>query len=323
VQSSFTGEQLSLPPDSAAPPPLQAQGWISFDGARRLLATADLSLDELFVRAARRDFQPVFTGITATLRVGGTTRRFEGANVAGLVAGRHTQRRNETVVLTAHYDGLGIGAPVDGDSIYNGAYDNASGVALLLEVARAVAMAPPDRSVLFLFTTAEEAGLLGASWYVRRPLLPLQQTVAALNIDGANLWGETRDASAVGLERSTLGLVFEAQASALGLRVTGERAPDKGFYFRSDHFPFARAGVPALFIDHGTDFVERPTGWGETILTRFETERYHQPSDHFDANADLGGAVQQARLAFLITHSVASTPAPPRWYRGGGISAAR
>jgi Zn-dependent M28 family amino/carboxypeptidase len=157
---------------------------------------------------------------------------------------------------TAHYDHLGIGTPVDGDSIYNGAYDNASGVALLLQVAEAFAACRtrPERSILFLFTTAEEAGMLGASWYVRQPLVPLQRTVAALNIDGANLWGETDDISAVGLERSTLGSVFEAQAAVIGLRVEGERAPGKGFYFRSDHFPFARAGVPALYLDHGTEF---------------------------------------------------------------------
>jgi Zn-dependent M28 family amino/carboxypeptidase len=318
VESSFAGEQLALPPDTAVPLPPRVQGWLSLDAARRLFATAGLSLDELFVQAARRDFQPVFTGIAGSLRAAGSTRRFEGANVVGILTGGHAARRGEVVVYTAHYDGLGIGTAVDGDSIYNGAYDNASGVAVLLEVARAFASLapPPDRSILFLFTTAEEAGLLGASWYVRQPLVPLQRTVAALNIDGANLWGETWDVSAVGLERSTLGLTFASQATALGLRVSGERAPEKGFFFRSDHFAFARAGVPSLFFDHGTDFVNRPPGWGDTVLARFETERYHQPGDRYDPALDLGGAVQQARHAFLVGHSVATTPAPPRWYRG-------
>jgi Zn-dependent M28 family amino/carboxypeptidase len=323
VQSAFGSEQLALPHDTATPPRLQAQGWLAFDAARRLLAGANLDLDELFVRAARRDFQPVFTGITATLRAGGTTRSFVSSNVAGVIEGRHAQRRNEYVIYTAHYDGLGIGPAVDGDSIYNGAYDNASGVALLLEIVRAFAAAPPERSVVFLFTTAEEAGLLGATWYVRNPLFPLQRTVAALNIDGANIWGETHDASAIGMERSTLGSVFEAQAAALGLRVSGERAPDKGFFFRSDHFPFARAGVPALFIDHGTEFVNRTRSWSDAVLSRFEAERYHQPLDRFDPAADLRGAAQQGRLAFLVGNAVANTPAVPRWYRGAELPPVR
>jgi Zn-dependent M28 family amino/carboxypeptidase len=319
VVSSFTGEQLALPGDGERSP---LQGWLTFNAARRVLALAQLDLNELYVRAARRDFQPVFTGITAQIRVAGQVRRFESANVAGMVAGRHPARRNDVVVYTAHYDGLGIGTPVDGDSIYNGAYDNASGVAALLEIARTFASmaTPPERSVLFLFPTAEEAGLLGSTWYTRRPLLPLQRTVAALNLDGVNLWGETQDISAVGLERSTLGSVFETHAAALGMRVTGERAPDKGFFFRSDHFPFARMGVPALFFDHGIEFRNRPPGWGVATLSRFEAERYHQPGDRYDAAMDLAGAVQQARLAFLVGHDVANTPQPPRWYRGGEIS---
>jgi Zn-dependent M28 family amino/carboxypeptidase len=319
VETSFTGEQLSLPPADGEPPVPPVQGWVTFDAARRVLGAAGLDLDELFVRAARRDFQPVFTGITAQLRAGGRVRTFESANVVGYVQGRHPTRRGEVVVYTAHYDGLGIGPAIGGDSIYNGAYDNASGVAVLLELARAFASlaTPPDRSVLFLFTTAEEAGLLGASWYVRRPLFPLQRTVAALNIDGANLWGETHDASAVGLERSTLGLTFEAQAAAMGMRVSGERAPDRGFFFRSDHFPFARAGVPALFIDHGIEFRNRPAGWGVERLSRFEAEAYHRPADRYDPSFDLAGAVQQARLAFLVGREVASAPGRPRWYRGG------
>jgi Zn-dependent M28 family amino/carboxypeptidase len=321
VQTSFAGEQLFLPHDPRLPPPVPLQGWISFDAARRLFATGGHNLDALFVRAARRDFQPVATGIDARLRVAGVARQFESANVVGLVNGRHPTRRAEYVVYTAHYDGLGMGRPVDGDSIYNGAYDNASGVAVLLEIARAFAAMPvaPERSLLFIFTTAEEGGLLGAHWYVRQPLVPLQRTVAALNIDGANLWGETNDVSAVGLERSTLGLAAEAQATALGLRVSGERAPQKGFFFRSDHFPFARAGIPALFLDHGADFRGRPPGWGETLLSRVEAERYHLPADRYEPSMDLTGAVQQARHAFLLGLDVANTAAPPRWYRGSEV----
>jgi Zn-dependent M28 family amino/carboxypeptidase len=317
VTTSFTGERLTLPPEPDQPH-VPMQGWITYDAARRVLALNDHDLDELFVRAARRDFQPVFTGVTARLSTAGQVRRFDSANVVGMVQGRHPTRRNDVVVYTAHYDGLGIGPAVDGDSIYNGAYDNASGVAALIEIARAFASlaTPPERSVVFLFPTAEEAGLLGSTWYTRRPLVPLQRTVAALNLDGVNLWGETHDIGAVGLERSTLGITFETHAGALGLRVSGERAPEKGFFFRSDHFPFARAGVPALFFDHGIEFRGRPPGWGVATLSRFEAQRYHQPADRFEPGMDLGGAVQQTRLAFLVGHDVANTAQPPRWYRG-------
>lgn len=319
VQKSWAGEQLALPPDSAtAASALQLQGWLTLDAARRVFASVDLDIDELYVRAARRDFQPAPTEITMQLRAGGRTRRFESNNVAGIVRGKHPTRRADAVLFTAHYDHLGIGPAVDGDSIYNGAYDNASGVALLLEIAEAFARHTPrtDRSVIFLFTTAEEAGMLGASWYVRRPLLPLRRTVAALNIDGANLWGETDDVSAVGLERSTLGAVFEQQAAVMGLRVEGERAPDKGFFFRSDHFPFARARVPALYLDHGITYRERPPDWGMNTLSRYEAERYHQPDDEYDPAFDLSGAVQQGRHAFLIGLDIANSEQTPRWYSG-------
>lgn len=319
VESSWTGEQLALPQDSAtAASALRMQGWLTFTAARRMLEMADLDLSEMYVRAARRDFQPITTPLTMQLRAAGRTRRFESSNVVGIVRGAHPIRSAETIVYTAHYDHLGIGTPVDGDSIYNGAYDNASGVALLLEIAEAFARHTPrtDRSILFLFTTAEEAGLLGASWYVRQPLMPLQRTVAALNIDGANLWGETEDVSAVGLERSTLGLVFEQQAAVMGLRVEGERAPEKGFFFRSDQFPFARARVPALYLDHGTSYRGRPPGWGTNILSRYEAERYHQPGDQYEPGFDLAGAVQQGRHAFLIGLDIADTDESPRWYSG-------
>jgi Zn-dependent M28 family amino/carboxypeptidase len=256
------------------------------------------------------------------LRAGGRARRLESSNVVGIVRGGHPTRRAETVIYTAHYDHLGIGPPVDGDSIYNGAYDNASGVALLLEIAEAFARHDPrtDRSVLFLFTTAEEAGLLGASWYVRQPVLPLQRTIAALNVDGANLWGETEDVSAVGLERSTLGAVFERMAAALGLRVEAERAPDKGFFFRSDHFPFALARIPALYLDHGITYRGRPPGWGMSTLARYEAERYHKPGDEYAPGFDLAGAVQQGRHAFLVGVDIANAEQRPRWYSGGAIS---
>jgi Zn-dependent M28 family amino/carboxypeptidase len=323
VVSSWTGEQLAL--GSAPDDALQLHGWVTERLAQRLLAAGGHALDELAVQAARRDFRPVATGIAVQAALRGSSRSFETANVVGLVPGRHPERRGEVVVYTAHYDHMGIGAPVDGDSIYSGAYDNASGVAALIEIAGAYASltAPPERSVLFMATTAEEAGLLGATYYVRQPLFPLARTMAAINLDGANVWGETDDMVVLGGDRSSLGDIARDQASAMRVRLSPEAAPEKGFFFRSDHFPFARAGVPAVAIEHGLSFRGRPADWGARQLEEYEAQRYHQPGDVYNPAWDLTGAVQQARFAFLIGFAVADGGVVPEWYEGAGFGRVR
>jgi Zn-dependent M28 family amino/carboxypeptidase len=321
VRSSWSGERLSLPSRPEEPHALPLAGWVNADFTRRLLAAADLNLSELAVRAARRDFRPIPTGITLRARFRTHRRELETANVVGFLPGTAPDLRDEVVVFTAHYDHLGIGPAVAGDSIYNGAYDNASGVALLLEVAEAFASLErrPDRSLLFLATTAEEAGMLGARHYVREPLFPLANTVACLNIDGANLWGETDDVVAIGAERSTLGQVLDARAAMMGLDLRADPAPEKGLFFRSDHFPFARVGVPALSIAHGLRFRDRPDGWGAEVLDRYEREHYHRPSDEVAPDLDLKGAVQQARFVFRTGLDIAGAGPRPRWLDRTGI----
>jgi Zn-dependent M28 family amino/carboxypeptidase len=316
VMASWAGEQLFLTRDSSGPAVLE--GWIRAETARFVLNAAGLDFDQLVARAGRRDFQPIATGITLRARASGERRSISSDNVVGVLPGRHPTRRDEAVVITAHWDHLGTGAPVDGDSIYNGAYDNASGVALLLEIARVFARLDPapDRSIVFIATTAEEPGLLGATHYLTAPAFPPHRTAAAINLDGANLWGETFDVSAVGAERSTLGRVVELRARDLGLRLSPERAPEKGGFYRSDLFPFARAGIPAIQIDHGLEFRDRPPGWGARTLTRYEASSYHRPSDELTPDLDLSGAIQQARLAFLVARDVARTPTFPTWLPG-------
>jgi Zn-dependent M28 family amino/carboxypeptidase len=319
VVSSWGRERL-YPADHppGAPPPAPVQGWIRHEAAAALLAGAGLDLDSLTRAAGSRGFRPAPTSITARLELDVTAREIAAANVVGWIPGHDPALRQEAVILTAHYDHLGIGPAVDGDSIYNGAYDNASGVAVLLETARAFGrLAPrPARSVVFVATTAEEAGLLGAEHYVRAPAVPAR-AVAALNVDGANLWGETDDVAAVGGERSTLGAALEEQARALGLRVAPERAASRGTFFRSDQFAFARAGVPAIALEHGLEYRSRPAGWGHTTLARFQQERYHRPADRFLPEYDLAGAAQQARLLFRVARAVAERPDPPAWLPGG------
>ncbi|MFW6202002.1 MAG: M28 family peptidase [Gemmatimonadota bacterium] len=319
VRNSWSGARLVLPDDDdddGRPPALGLEGWLHRDFAADLLSRAGLNLEELYVLAARRDFRPIETEIAVHAELPGTVRRLETANVVGMVPGTDPARRDEAVVFTAHYDHLGIGEPDQrGDSIYNGAYDNASGVALLIEMAEAFARAPsgPARSVLFIATTAEEAGLLGAEHYVRHPIVPLARTAAAINIDGANLWGETDDVVALGAEHSSLDAHIERATARLGLRVSPDRAPERGYFFRSDHFPFARAGVPALSLEHGLRFRGRPDGWGDETLARYDAERYHRPGDEFDPGFDLAGAVQQARLATLLGWEIAQADSLPRW----------
>ncbi|MEX2608843.1 MAG: M28 family peptidase [Gemmatimonadota bacterium] len=315
VRNSWSGERFFLPRDTALPAPLALEGWLSGPAARRLLRAADLDLGELFVRAARRDFRPVETSLTIQAALPGRLRRVQSANVAGLLPGSDSLLMRETVVYMAHWDHLGIGPAVGGDSIYNGAYDNASGVALLLELAEAFAVLEPApaRSILFLATTAEEAGLLGSEAYLRAPLRSLRGTVAALNVDGANLWGETEDLMVLGGTWSTLGGSAAVRARGQGLRLTFDRAPELGLAFRSDHFPFARAGVPALGLGHGLEYRGRPTGWGERQLLRYDSAAYHQPGDEYDPGWDLRGAVQQGRLAFLLGWDVATTAERPAW----------
>jgi len=325
VQGSWSGEQLSLPRSAGQPAPLPLHGWLAQEFAARLLDAAGLDLAELHVQAARRDFRPVPTGITLRARMPVLARRLESANVVGLLRGRDPELAREVVVLTAHHDHLGIGPAVDGDSIYNGAYDNASGVALLLEIAQAFTTleSRPRRSLLFIATAAEEAGLLGATHYVRNPLVPLTHTVAAINLDGANLWGETDDVTALGAERSTLARTVEARARQLGMTLVPDRAPELGLFFRSDHFAFARAGIPALLLDHGIEFRGRPDGWGAAVLDEWAARHYHRPSDEYRPDLQLAGAIQQARLAFLVAYDIAESPERPAWLEPGQSPAVR
>lgn len=323
VRSGFAGEQFSLPPDADAPAPAPLLGWVSLDLARAALAAGGHDFDELKARAARRGFAAVPTGVTVRAGLQARVRRLDTENVVGLLPGR--TRPEEYILVTAHYDGFGVGAPVDGDSIYNGAYDNASGTAQMLALARALAEHEhrPERSVLFIATGAEEQGLLGAEWYAASPLRPLARTVATINVDGANVWGETRDVQVLGEERSELGRFVRARAADVGLTLVPESEPEVGTYFRSDHFPFARAGVPALYFKHGLDFVGRPAGWGDSVDADYTAHHYHQPSDEIGSDWRYDGAAKDATLILLTILDLAASDEWPNWHRGQEFRAAR
>jgi Zn-dependent M28 family amino/carboxypeptidase len=289
---------------------------VSFDAARGALARAGIGLDSLMQKAARRDFVPVATGLHAAVQISSQLRRATSENVVARLPGSDAALAREAVLFTAHWDHKGIGPVVNGDSIYNGAEDNASGVAALLGAAQALARAPrAKRPMIFLATAAEESGLLGSEAYVRNPVVPLDRTAGVLNLDVTNVRGRTRDISALGAERSSLGTALAAAARAESLTVTS--APDlRGSFYRSDHFPFARAGVPALSIEPGLDFVGRPAGWGEAQDSIWNETRYHQPSDEYAAGFDLEGTAQQVRVAVRMALAIANAVDLPRWVPG-------
>lgn len=323
VRGGFSGEQFSLRPEPDAPEPADLIGWVSEEVARSALAAGGHDFDELKSRAGERGFTALPTGVTVSASLEARLRRLDTENVVGLVRG--ATRPDEYVLVTSHYDHFGVGEPIDGDSIYNGAYDNASGTALILEMARVLADTDPApaRSVVFIATGAEEQGLLGAEWYVQSPLYPLQQTVAAVNFDGANVWGTARDASVLGEERSELGAFLRRRATELGVTLTPEAEPEVGTYFRSDHFPFARAGVPALYFKHGRDYEGRPAGWGDSIQADYTANHYHAPTDEIGADWVYDGAARDGTLALLTILDLAATDAWPNWHEGQEFRAAR
>src|SRR2546425_7506236 len=311
VRGSWSVEQFKL--DQPHSPGIAFAGWVTEAATRAALSTAGLNLDSLTRTAARRGFRPIPTGITASVGVHSALRRVESENVAARLPGRDPRLASQAVLITAHWDHKGIGPPIRGDSIYNGAEDNASGVAAILGAAKALARLPRTaRSILFVATTAEESGLLGSEAYVQRPLIPLGQTAAVLNLDVTTVRGATRAMGALGMDRSTLGPAFEAAARAESLTV--ESPPDvPGSFFPSDHFPFARAGVPALSIKPGIDFVGQPKGWGQQQESIYNQERYHQPSDEYKPTFRFDGMAQQVRVTVRAARAIADDPALPRW----------
>lgn len=311
VRGSWSVEQFKL--DQPQSPSLAFAGWVTDGSARAELANAGLNLDSLTRAAARRDFRPVATGITAAMRIHSDVRRVNSENVVGRLPGRDPRRSAQAVLITAHWDHKGIGPVIRGDSIYNGAEDNASGIAAMLGAAKALAQLPrTSRSIVFVATTAEESGLLGSEAYVQHPLIPLAQTAAVLNLDVTNVRGVTRDIGALGMDRSTLGPSFEAAARAEGLTVQSQ--PDvRGAFFRSDHFPFARSGVPALSIKPGVDFVGRAKGWGEEQENLYNQQRYHQPSDEYQSTFRYAGMAQEVRVTVRVARAIANAPGMPRW----------
>ncbi len=318
-------ERFIIAADGEVTRPSPITGWMHLDATRRLFDAAGVDFDEMKAAAADPAFRPIELGGTASVTVRNEIREISSRNVLAKLEGSDPDLADEYVIYTAHWDHLGRNESLEGDQIYNGAKDNASGTAGLLEIARAFATleVPPSRSVLFLAVTAEEKGLLGAKFYAQNPLYPLEKTLANINMDGANLWGRTEDIVVVGLGNSTLDDVLGTAADEMGRVVLPDPEPEKGFFYRSDHFEFAKEGVPALYVDEGTHFVGKPEGYGEERRSEYTARDYHKPSDEVKPGWDLAGAVDDFRLLFLVGNAVAEADAWPEWNPGTEFKATR
>jgi Zn-dependent M28 family amino/carboxypeptidase len=292
-----------------------------------MLTLAGLDLDKLRKKAQNRDFTPVKTGLKIDLELNSELKRFNSPNVIGKVQGTDIKLSNEYVVYSAHWDHLGIGEPdARGDKIYNGAYDNASGVSTVLGIAEVLAKLPklqrPRRSVLFLFPTAEEQGLLGAEYYARNPLVPISKTAANINLDGVNIFGKVSDFMALGAERSTLISPIHDAAAERKMTLKTDSRPEQGFFFRSDHFPFAKAGVPSVSLQHGDTFITPLSNEAAGFARDYTAKYYHQVSDEYRDWWDVSAMIQEAELALAIGFKVANAWEMPHYNESDEFAAA-
>ncbi|MEK6303295.1 MAG: M28 family metallopeptidase [Acidobacteriota bacterium] len=325
-KGSFTIENFDLVAKDKNMSRANVEGWITSDRARELFGVVGMSFDAMKKAAVRKDFKPVPLNAHAKLELDQKIRFVQSHNVVGKLEGSDPKLKDEYVIYTAHWDHLGVGLPNEkGDKIYNGALDNASGCAGLIEIARAFKAlpTPPRRSILFLSVTAEEKGLIGSKYYAENPIYPLEKTVAAINMDGLNQWGPTRDFTVVGLGNSTLDDVLRQAAAEKKRMLRPDPEPEKGFYYRSDHFNFAKAGVPALDPNDGIDFIGKPAGWGRQKRDEYTEHDYHKPSDEIKPDWDLSGAAEDLRLLMTVGYRVANSATYPEWKPGNEFKAKR
>src|SRR5712675_52988 len=314
VVNSNSTEHRILPRDPSLPAPIGVRGWITDSAATALLAQAGLNMTDLRKRAESRDFRPVPTGIIIDASMKNSLQHMSANNIVGVVRGIDPTVRDEYVAYSAHWDHFGIGPVVNGDSIYNGAADNASGVASILTIAHAAAEGiKPRRSQLFVFVTAEESGLLGSAYFGEHPTVPASKIVAALNMDIVPLNGRVRDLNVMGDNKSSLGPALAQLVKSEGIRLSPDAHPEQGHFYRSDHFSFAKAGIPSVSIGGGDDIVGRPAGWGLAQADDYTAHRYHQPSDEYRSNFDLSGATQLADIVYRFGLALGNARTIPTW----------
>ena len=325
VSGSWSRENFDIQKPDKNMNRVAVESWITTDRAKELFTAGGQDFDALKKAAVAKDFKPVTLNAKANFDVKNTLREINSANVVGKVEGSDPVLKNEYVIYSAHWDHLGRDPKLQGDQIFNGALDNASGCANLLEIAEAFTKfpTPPKRSILFLAVTAEEKGLLGAKYYAQTPLYPLNKTLANINMDGVNQWGRTKDITMVGDDNSTLIDLLRETASAQGRTVNPDAEPEKGFYYRSDHFEFAKVGVPALYTDSGIVYIGKDANYSKQKRDEYTEKDYHKVSDEIKPDWDLAGAVDDAQLLTTIGYRVAQGEKYPEWKPGTEFKAKR
>jgi Zn-dependent M28 family amino/carboxypeptidase len=327
VVSSWTRENFEIrSPDNNAGH-IALSGWLTLDATKKLFTACGREFEPLKKFAATRSFRPVSLGAKATFTVDNTLRNVDSRNVLALLPGSDPKLRNEYLIYTAHWDHLGRDPKLKGDQIYNGAADNAAGTAVLLELAQVFKALPPaqqpKRSVLFLSVTAEEKGLLGSRYYAQNPLYPLTQTVANINMDGANQFGPTSDMETVGFGASTIDDIGIAVAKAQGRIMKPEGHPERGSYYRSDHFEFAKVGVPSYYPKPGKHFIGKPDDYGEKVVADYIAHDYHQVTDEVKPEWTFEGAAQDTEFLMQVGLRIANDAKWPEWRPGNEFKARR
>jgi Zn-dependent M28 family amino/carboxypeptidase len=326
VVSGKTGEMFNIqrPNNNLARVPVE--GWMTYDKTAELFKSAGLDLASMKKDALKKEFRPVsLKGARASFHITNTLRKIESRNMVAKLEGSDSKLKDEYVVYTAHWDHFGRNTELQGDQIMHGAVDNASGTAGLLEIARGFSrLAPaPKRSILFLAVTGEEQGLLGAEYYAANPLYPLSKTVANINMDGLNVWGKTKDMIIVGLGNSDLDDIVTDVLKARQRTPVGDAEPEKGFYYRSDHFQFAKVGVPALDPEAGIEYIGQPAGWGRQKRDEYTEKLYHKPTDKVDPAWNLSGAVDDLQVLLETGYRVAQADKLPEWKPGNEFKGRR
>jgi Zn-dependent M28 family amino/carboxypeptidase len=318
VSGSWSRENFDIQKPDKNMARVAVESWITTDRAKELFTAGGQDFDALKKAAVSKDFKPVTLNAKANIDVKNTLREINSNNVVAKLEGSDPTLKNEYIVYTAHWDHLGRDPKLPGDQVFNGALDNASGTAALLEIADAFTKlaTPPKRSVLFLSVTAEEKGLLGAKYYAENPLYPLNKTLANINMDGVNQWGKTKDITMVGDDNSSLIDLLREAAGVQGRVVNPDPESEKGFYYRSDHFEFAKQGVPALYTDSGIDYVGKDANYSKQKRDEYTNKDYHKVSDEIKPDWDLTGAVDDAQLLMMIGYRVAQGDKYPEWKPG-------
>ncbi len=323
VEGSWSGPQFSMVAEDNGLSRVAVEGWMTLETAREIFELAELDYDELKLKAKERGVEAVPMGLSASTAVQNTIEYSTSNNVLAMIPG--SERPDEFFIYTSHWDHLGKDESLEGDQIYNGALDNATGTASLFALAKAFKSldTPPARSILLIAVTAEEQGLLGSAYYGENPVYPLDKTAAAINIDGLNVYGPMNDIVVVGYGASELDDYLAAAAESQGRVLVPDPDAEKGYYYRSDHFPLARQGVPALYTDTGDDHVENGPEWTRQQKDAYTSTHYHMPSDEYSESWDLRGAVDDIRLWFTVGYTIANEASFPNWREGSEFKAIR